>query len=976
MSMLAEGLSSLKNERTDKARETSARFGTGGRLHGLLQKHMKKRTFHAMGGRGGDRDNAGATDDGGGHPNDHVHHGPSPNNHGEDHRTHKGYIDAVIRGLLYDEHRGGEDLLTDILHDIETNIHPRNWSLCRAPRAEPRDDGEDGPWDLDAIKEMHPHATRRVAMSIIRSGVSGNTFDKLKFDSRSISHTNLIASFKYRIGTITVGVLHCVLGLVEQSYYFDPWAQSFYQPPIVTLPIEVFLIALYVADVVLRVLAARDPLDHKWLVLKAILCVLFIIDWGIAWANIRECNVGYFAGRTIVSATLPAQLPMAAWFRAFRPLRPLMVLEAVPSLRKEVLSIWHCLRALVPVLFLVAIWILVFAIIGMYAFPRKVTAALATANPTEGDIYFTDIYVSIMTFTQIHFGSVIWPDVTMPAMIETHAGLYMIFLVFAVMSVVVVTNLLTAVVFQSYNEHAEKQALDSYMQAHVACAVGFRLLSAPSDDGDVITIGHFIALMRELRPQWNPVNFVMRAGQLVSSATPLGQSKKKKGQKKEPKNRMQRKESVRRASSIDKSSDIFDAMDSAFEMAFMNQNPNLKEAKERLSAQLNHDQVFLVIWRELKKIGHDFTETVPGQGVDSDGSDDCDGGDDEASADKGQEAKGGDDEASADKGQEAKVEANAEAAEEEAEARQHAGGEKHVAETRHKLQAEHMTCQQFMHLPEWLDIEIRKEQKLQVGGEASCCMRCRYGGPLITRRLRDIVSSPAYFWFFTIVICSVVATIFLDQVAATRSLGSNTRTLFDGSLLTLMLIDSLCKLLSVGVEPFVTDFWFLFEGFASLASFVVFFVILIKEGGSLDGNNDFSSIQQHNKTSLNAGTIEWTMETVNSTGTASDGVPTASFDALYNTGRILNLIRILPLFRVLNQNASMRIILKSIYQSIAYIMHLLFIVVCIWYMWGGLGVEIFGGILRQSEVMDDPQSSYGTAGYVRSPHASGVVRLV
>ena len=65
------------------------------------------------------------------------------------------------------------------------------------------------------------------------------------------------------------------------------------------------------------------------------------------------------------------------------------------------------------------------------------------------------------------------------------------------------------------------------MQAHVACAVGFRLLSGPSEDGEVMTLGHFIALMRELRPQWNPINFVVRAGQLVSSGVvnPRKQSK-------------------------------------------------------------------------------------------------------------------------------------------------------------------------------------------------------------------------------------------------------------------------------------------------------------------------------------------------------------------------------------------------------------------------------------------------------------------
>jgi len=62
-------------------------------------------------------------------------------------------------------------------------------------------------------------------------------------------------------------------------------------------------------------------------------------------------------------------------------------------------------------------------------------------------------------------------------MIEQHAVYVVFFLIFALGSLIVWTNLLTAVVFQSYNERAESDALDLYMQAHVGCAVGFMLLS-------------------------------------------------------------------------------------------------------------------------------------------------------------------------------------------------------------------------------------------------------------------------------------------------------------------------------------------------------------------------------------------------------------------------------------------------------------------------------------------------------------------
>ena len=78
-------------------------------------------------------------------------------------------------------------------------------------------------------------------------------------------------------------------------------------------------------------------------------------------------------------------------------------------------------------------------------------------------------------YTHIHTCHVY--QVTLPAMIEQNAAYMMAFLFFALASLIVWTNLLTAVVFQSYNERAEGDALDLYMQAHVGCAVGFMLLS-------------------------------------------------------------------------------------------------------------------------------------------------------------------------------------------------------------------------------------------------------------------------------------------------------------------------------------------------------------------------------------------------------------------------------------------------------------------------------------------------------------------
>ena len=57
------------------------------------------------------------------------------------------------------------------------------------------------------------------------------------------------------------------------------------------------------------------------------------------------------------------------------------------------------------------------------------------------------------------------------------------------------------------------------MQAHVGCAVGFMLLSDPTDEqqGDVITLEQFTSILRELKPGWNPMSFLYKSGQLVAA---------------------------------------------------------------------------------------------------------------------------------------------------------------------------------------------------------------------------------------------------------------------------------------------------------------------------------------------------------------------------------------------------------------------------------------------------------------------------
>ncbi len=223
-----------------------------------------------------------------------------------------------------------------------------------------------------------------------------------------------------------------------------------------------------------------------------------------------------------------------------------------------------------------------------------------------------------------------------------------------------------------------------------------------------------------------------------------------------------------------------------------------------------------------------------------------------------------------------------------------------------------------MHLPEWMDIEIRKERKIQVGPEYSCCAQCRWGGHHMARSLRALISNPVYYFFYILVLSGVVITVFVDQTDLTKAghavqSGLTPRKSLDTVLLVLMMLDSVFKLAAVGWEPFILDFWLLFEGLTS-ASALVFHMI----------------INSVNRVDENSGQIV--------------------LHPLHEYGRVLQFVRVLPLLKILNANPSMRIVLRSIYQSLFYILHLFVVILAIWYMWADVGVQAFGGILRQVSV--------------------------
>ena len=120
---------------------------------------------------------------------------------------------------------------------------------------------------------------------------------------------------------------------------------------------------------------------------------------------------------------------------------------------------------------------------------------------------------------------------------------------------------------------------------------------------------------------------------------------------------------------------------------------------------------------------------------------------------------------------------------------------------------------------------------------------------------------------------------------------------------TMLLLDSLHKILAIGWEPFSQDFWYCVEGvISSLAvSFALF--EFIEAERAISGTN----------TSRNDATVIASL-----------------YGNHYIIARSLSILRVVPLLRVINQLRSVRIVLTSIYQSFAYIGHLCIVVLCVW----------------------------------------------
>ena len=146
---------------------------------------------------------------------------------------------------------------------------------------------------------------------------------------------------------------------------------------------------------------------------------------------------------------------------------------------------------------------------------------------------------------------------------------------------------------------------------------------------------------------------------------------------------------------------------------------------------------------------------------------------------------------------------------------------------------------------------------------------------------------------------------FLKQVEMQQSIKAAQVT-----VQALLLLDSFIKMTSIGWEPFMFDFWYMVEGVISFLAVSFWFFEVISR--NLTIGNRYQQFDSNDRLAVLRANVE------------------ATYGDLYHISRTLSIARVFPLIRVIYQVRSIRIVLNSIVNSLAYIANLGIIVLCVW----------------------------------------------
>ncbi|XP_062515802.1 two pore channel protein 2-like [Corticium candelabrum] len=254
--------------------------------------------------------------------------------------------------------------------------------------------------------------------------------------------------------------------------------------------IEFVCLFIFLIDVITKIylLGLKRSTRRPWVVVYLVLVIVSMSDWG--------ATVG-MSCREIAHVT--------KWRRLFRPF---FLLQYSSLLKKTLKSINKTLPGIVGVLFLLALHLYFFTVLGMLLFTRKVTqpmknitgsnvlleAHLAKRHDvtllTESEKYFSSLgtaFISLLVLLTTANN----PDVMLPAYRENRLyALY--FIAFLSIGLYIFLNLLTAVIYNQFRGYLSTSMQASFFRRRVGIRAAFEVMKHHSANRSISTSGEVV----------------------------------------------------------------------------------------------------------------------------------------------------------------------------------------------------------------------------------------------------------------------------------------------------------------------------------------------------------------------------------------------------------------------------------------------------------------------------------------------------
>ncbi|XP_033106925.1 two pore calcium channel protein 1-like [Anneissia japonica] len=178
----------------------------------------------------------------------------------------------------------------------------------------------------------------------------------------------------------------------------------------------------------------------------------------------------------------------ASHFRVTRAFRPIFLIDChfLGGVRRVLRQIFQSLPPIVDMMVLLFYFLIIFSVLGFYLFA-----------PVADNSYFSTISDSIISLFVL-FTTANYPDVMMPAYHNSRWSV-IFFIIFLSLELYFLTNLLLAVVYDTFTGIEKNKFKKLFMHKRTGAAKAFRLLCSRKHYGK-LSFTHFQGLLRYYRP--------------------------------------------------------------------------------------------------------------------------------------------------------------------------------------------------------------------------------------------------------------------------------------------------------------------------------------------------------------------------------------------------------------------------------------------------------------------------------------------